>query len=163
MNDTANNSSPAEQRQRLSALCRFLSARFCYRFMLLLLSFTGLCMSLNNQPQFAPYGIALVCLLLPAFLTGSAPENKKKENNELPLSVLYRRYHYSPSLFQTYRITALLCMFLLLVWHKVQSVPVTLYGLSVALLYLALYLALYPVLGRILYLVFHRRLMRGGI
>lgn len=161
MNDTKNNTSPSEQRHRLSVLCRFLSARFCYRFMLLLLSATGLHLSLSHNAQFAPYGIALVCLILPIFLTGSSRETEKKENSDLPLSVLYRRYHYSPSDFTAYRITLMLCMLLLLIWHMVQSAPVSLWGVSVALLYLSLALALYPLLSRILYLIFHRRLMNG--
>ncbi len=161
MNDTENTPSATEQRQRLHTLCRFLSARLCYRFMLILLSVTGLFFTLLGRSQFAPYGIALVCLILPAFLTGSSPENTKKENSEYPLSGLYRRYHYSPSVFTAYRISLLLGMLLLFAWHKVQSVPVTLCGISVALLYLALSLALYPILSRILYFIFHRRLMSG--
>lgn len=161
MNDIKNTTSASEQRQHLLVLCRFLSARICYRFMLLLLSVTGLFFTLSGRSQFAPYGIALVCLILPAFLTGSSSENTKKENSDSTLSVLYKRYHYSPSYFTAYRITLILCMLLLFVWHKIQLLPITLCGISVALLYLALSLALYPILSRILYLIFHRRLMNG--
>lgn len=163
MNDLKNISSATEQRQRLHTLCRFLSARICYRFMLILLSVTGLFFTLSGRSQFAPYGIALMCLILPAFLTGSSPKNEKKENSEFPLSGLYRRYHYSPSSFNTYRISLLLGMLLLFVWHLVQPAPITVFGVSVALLYLALNLALYPALSRILFLIFHRRLMNGLI
>ncbi len=163
MNDTENTPTANEQRKRLLALCRFLSAQLCYRFMLVLLTVTGLFLTLLGQSQFAPYGIALVCLLLPTFLTGSSQENTKKENSEVPLSGLYRRYHYSPSFFNAYRISLLLGMLLLFAWHQIQSVPVTLFGISVALLYLAVNLALYPVLGRILYVILHRRLMNGRL
>jgi len=161
MNDLKNISSATEQRQRLHTLCRFLSARICYRFMLILLSVTGLFFTLSGRSQFAPYGIALMCLILPAFLTGSSPKNEKKENSEFPLSGLYRRYHYSPSVFNSYRISLLLGMFLLFIWHQVQSDPVTLCSFSMALLYLAVNLALYPVLSRILFLILHCRLMSG--
>lgn len=164
MNDNKNSSSAPDQRQCLQALCRFLSARICYRFMLILLSGTGLFFTLCGSSQFAPYGIALVCLILPAFLTGSSSETTtKKENSNVPLSGLYRRYHYSPSSFNTYRISLLLGMLLLFIWHLVQPTPITVFGVSVALLYLALNLALYPVLSRILFLIFHRRLMNGLI
>jgi hypothetical protein len=161
MNDIENTPSASEQCQRLHALCRFLSARICYRFMIILLASTGLLFTVCGRSQFAPYGIALVCLILPAFLTGSSSETKRKENSEFPLSGLYRRYHYSPSVFNAYRISLLVGMLLLLAWHQVQSVPVALGGISVALLYLAVNLALYPVLSRILYVIFHYRLMNG--
>lgn len=161
MNDIKNTTSASEQQQRLLVLCRFLSARLCYRFMLLLLSVTGLFFTLSGRSQFAPYGIALVCLILPAFLTASSHEDTKKENSDAPLSALYRRYHYSPSYFTAYRITLMLCMLLLFIWHKIQLLPITLYGMSVALLYLAINLALYPILSRILYFIFHHRLMSG--
>ena len=159
MNDIENTAT--EQRRRLFLLCRFLSARICYRFILTLLFVTGLFFTLCGQTQFAPYGISLVCLILPAFLTGASPETHTKENGDFPLSGLYRRYHYSPSVFTAYRISLLLGMFLLLVWHKVQSAPVTFFGLSIALLYLILNLALYPILSRILYIILHLRLMNG--
>ena len=161
MNDTENLASSYEQRQSLSVLCRFLSVRICCRFIPLLLSVTGVFLTLSGRSQFAPYGIALVCLVLPVFLTSSARENTKKENSDFPLSGLYRRYHYSPSYYSSYRITLILCMLLLLVWYKTQHLPVTLCGISVPLLYLAVNLALYPLLSRILYLIFHHRLMNG--
>ena len=161
MNDTENTLTATEQRKRLLALCRFLSARICYRFMLILLSVTGIILTVCGQSQFAPYGIALVCLILPAFLAGSSAETTKKENSDFPLSVLYRRYHYSPSVYNSYRISLILGMLLLFIWHQVQSVPVTLCGISAALLYLTVNLALYPVLSRILYVLFHCRLMNG--
>lgn len=161
MNDTKHTLTAAEQRRRLLALCRFLSARFCYRFMVILLSVTGIVLTIYGQSQFAPYGIALVCLILPAFLSGSSAETIKKENSDIPLSVLYRRYRYSPSVYNSYRISMILGMLLLFIWHQIQAVPVTLCGISVALLYLTVNLALYPVLGRILYVLFHFRLMSG--
>ncbi len=161
MNDTVNTPSASEQRQRLHALCRFLSARICYRLMLILLSATGLILTVLGQSQFAPYVIALVCLILPSFLTGPSRENTKKENSEFPLSGLYRRYHYSPSAFTAYRISMLFCMLLLFVWHKVQATPITVCAISVPLLFLAINLFLYPILSRILYFIFHRRLMNG--
>ena len=161
MNDAENSSTAIEQRRRLLSLCRFLSVRFCYRFMLILLSATGLCLTLCGQSQFAPYGIALVCLILPVFLAGTNSETTKKENCDFPLSVLYKRYHYSPSFYHSYRISLFLGMLLLFIWHQVQSVPVTLCGISTALLYLTVTLGLYPVLSRILYVIFHRRLMSG--
>ena len=162
MNDIKNTPSAIEQRRQLHALCRFLSARICYRFMLILLSVTGLFFTLCGRSQFAPYGISLVCLILPTFLTGSS-EIKKKENGDFPLSGLYRRYHYSPSVFNAYRVSLLLSMLLLFIWHQVQSVPLTFCGISLALLYLAVNLALYPVLNRLLCVIFHRRLMNGRL
>lgn len=163
MNTVKHTSSATRQRQTLLVLCRFLSACFCYRFILVLLAVTGLCFTLCGHSQFAPYGTALVCLILPAFLSGSPQKNTKKENNDSPLSALYRRYHYSPSVFTAYRISLLLCTLLLFVWHMVQSDPVTLFGISVALLYAIVILALYPILSRIFYLLFHHRLMTGRL
>jgi hypothetical protein len=161
MNHTFN--SHSEQRQALFALCRFLSARITYRSMLVLLSVTGLLFTVLGQTQFAPYGIALLCLLLPSFLNDSVKANKKQENREFPLSALYKRYHYSPVAFTTYRITLLLCMLLLLIWHSTQIASSRFLGMSVPLVLLALFLALYPVLSRILLFVFHRRLMNGTL
>lgn len=163
MNDSLNTTSATEQRQRLFALCRFLSARACHRLMLLLLAAVGLFFTALGQSLFAPYGIAMVCLILPIFLMGASREQTEKENNDSPLSVLYRRYHYSPSDSTAYRISLLLCMLLLLIWHKVQSPVIALFGISLPLLYLALSLALYPILSRILCLWFHRRLMNGRL
>jgi len=162
MNDIKHTPATYEQRQRLLALCRFLSVCFCYRFTLVLLAVTGLCFTLCGHSQFAPYGTALVCLILPVFLSGSQ-KNTKKENNDSPLSVLYRRYRYSPSVFSAYRISLLLCTLLLFVWHMVQPDPVTLFGISVALLYAVVTLALYPILSRVFYLLFHHRLMTGRL
>ncbi len=152
---------PQEQRQSLLTLCRFLAIRLSYRALLILLAATGVSLSLSQQSQFAPYGIALFCLLLPLYLNDTVKAETKKENSDSPLSVLYRRYHYSPVTFLTYRITLLLCLLLLLIWHIVQPAPPMLFGISLPLLYLASGLALYPLLSRILFFLFHHRLMRG--
>ena len=159
MNNGKISSSVHTQRQSLLILCRFLAMRISYRIMIILLSATGLFLSLRQTTLFAPYGIALVCLILPAFLGDSVP--KKKENSDTPFSALYKRYHYSPVTFVTNRITLLLCMLLLLAWHMLQHSPITLFGMSLPLFYLALCLILCPVLSRILFFIFHRRLMNG--
>lgn len=161
MNQTEIKESALYQRQQLLTLCRFLSVRISYRFLLLLLSCSGILLTLLKRAQFAPYGIALVGLLLPTFLSDSIKQAKEQENSDAPLSALYKRHHYSPVMYTSYRITLTLCMLLLFVWHKVQATPFTLFGISVPLLYLALVLVLSPVLSRILFLVFHRRLMSG--
>lgn len=159
-----NHSAPS-QRQSLLTLCRFVVTRLMYRLMLLLLSVTGLFLTLSHRTQFAPYGIVLLCLLLPAFLNDSLTSrlNPKKENNDTPLHSLYRRYHYSPIVFTEYRISLLLCMLLLLIWHKVQSPALTLFGASLPLLYIVLCLALYSILSRGLFLILHHRLMNGKL
>lgn len=162
MNDTTKNSSASGQRQSLFTLCRFLSARFCYRFMIILSAAVGVLLTLCGQSLFAPYGISLVCLILPSFLSGSSANDAKKENNDNPLSVLYKRYHYSLSSFHAYRISLLLGMVLQLAWYITQKTPLTLWGVSVPLLFLAVNLFLYPILSRILFLILHRRLMNGG-
>lgn len=151
------------QKQALRILCRFLSLRYSYYTLLILLSGTGVILTLTGHTFFAPYGIALLCLLLPSFLNGSVKEQTKKENRDLPLSSLFRRYHYSPVSFSTYRITLLLGMLLLFVWHVIQTPVLTLCGISLPLLYLAFFLALYPVLSYICFFVFHRRLMSGTL
>ncbi len=161
MNNTQKKESSFTQRQQLFTLCRFLAARTTYRGLLLLLSVTGLFLTVVGRTQFAPYGIALVCLLLPSFLNDAVKQDKEKENSDISLSALYKRYHYSPVMYTSYRITITLCLLLLFVWHKVQSVPFTLFGISVPLLYLALGLASSAILSRILLFVFHRRLMSG--
>jgi len=148
--------------QSLAGLCRFLAARFFSRFSVLLLFSTGIVLSLCHKSQFAPYGIPLMCLLLPLYLN-SASEQTKKENSDSALSVLYKRYHYSPVSFSTYRRMHSLCILLLIVWHSLQSPVLTLFGLSLPLLYAAILLAGYPVLSRILIFVFHRRLMNGSV
>lgn len=163
MNRTEKNDSSFMQRQQLFILCRFLAVRISYRFMLLLLSCSGLLLTTLGRTQFAPYGIALVGLLLPSFLSDAVKQSKEKENSDIPLSALYKRYHYSPVMYTSYRITLTLCMLLLFVWHKVQTIPISLFGISVPLLYLALALVLSPVLSRILFLIFHRRLMSGTL
>lgn len=155
-NDTA-----TAQRDRLLTLCRFLGIRLSHRIMLLLLTGTGLLLTILGKTQFAPYGIALICLLLPVFLSGAVKEPKEKENSDLALSALYKRYHYSPVMHSSYRITYVLCMLLMLVWHLTQATPLTLLGISVPLLYLALFPALSVILGRVLFFLFHRRLMSG--
>lgn len=157
-NDTA-----SAQRRQLLTLCRFLGMRITYRLMLLLLSCTGVLLTLLGRTQFAPYGIALVCLLLPSFLSDAGKDQKEKENNDILLSALYKRYRYSPVMYTSYRITVTLCMLLLFVWHRVQVTPVKLFGISVPLLFVALCLGLSALLGRILYLIFHRRLMSGAL
>jgi len=152
-----------ENKQQLLLLCRFLAVSACCRIMLVLLACTGFLLTLLHKTQFAPYGIALICLLLPSFLNNSASPKTKKENSDRPLSVLFRRYHYSLSAFTGYRITLLVCMLLLLIWHKIQTPPLTLLGASLPLLYLALCLALSTILGRILFFLFHHRLMNGTL
>ena len=144
----------------LSTLCRFLAARLCYRFSLLLLFGTGIVLSLFQRSQFAPYGIALLCLLFPLYINSST-ERAKKENSDSVLSVLYKRYHYSPVSFLNYRRMQSLCILLLIVWHSLQSPAITLGYISLPLLYAAILLAGYPVLSRILTFIFHRRLMSG--
>lgn len=161
MTHSEQNDTASAQRDRLFTLCRFLGIRLSYRIMLLLLSGTGLLLTVLGKSQFAPYGIALICLLLPVFLSGAEKEPKEKENSDLALSALYMRYHYSPVMYVSYRITYILCMLLVLIWHLTQATPLTLFGVSVPLLYLALGLALSVVLGRILFFLFHRRLMNG--
>lgn len=161
MTHSEQNDTASAQRDRLFTLCRFLGIRLSYRIMLLLLSGTGLLLTVLGKSQFAPYGIALICLLLPVFLSGAEKEPKEKENSDLALSALFKRYHYSPVMYVSYRITYILCMLLLLIWHLTQATPLTLFGVSVPLLYLALGLALSVVLGRVLFFLFHRRLMNG--
>lgn len=157
-----NNTASAQHRQLLT-LCRFLGMRVTYRLMLLLLSGTGLLLTLLGRTQFAPYGIALVCLLLPSFLSDAVEKQKEKENDDILLPALYKRYRYSPVMYTSYRITVTLCMLLLFVWHAVQTTPFTLFGISVPLLYVALCLGLSALLGRILYLFLHHRLMSGTL
>lgn len=157
------NDSSSVQRRQLFTLCRFLSLRLSYRFMLLLLSATGILLTVLGHSQFAPYGIALICLLLPSFLNNTEKKQKEKENSDLPLSALCKRYHYSPVMHSSYRITLTLCAFLLLVWHTIQNTPFKLFGISAPLLYLALGLILPVFLARILFVVFHRRLMNGSM
>lgn len=152
-----------EQRQALLILCRFLSLRLLHRFMLILLSATGILLSLMNRPQFAPYGIAVLCLVLPPFINGSYANGPEKENSAAPLSVLYGRYRYSPAAFLSYRISFLLCSLLLFFWHFLQKPEFLLSGISLPLLYLAVVLAFYPVAGRLLFLYFHHRLMNGSL
>ena len=161
MTHSEHNDTASAQRDRLFTLCRFLGIRLSYRIMLLLLSGTGLLLTVLGKSQFAPYGIALICLLLPVFLSGAEKEPKEKENSDLALSALFKRYHYSPVMYVSYRITYILCMLLVLIWHLTQATPLTLFGVSVPLLYLALGLALSVVLGRVLFFLFHRRLMNG--
>ncbi len=161
MTHSEQNDTASTQRDRLFTLCRFLGVRLSYRIMLLLLTGTGLLLTVLGKSQFAPYGIALICLLLPFFLSGAEKEPKEKENSDLALSALYKRYHYSPVMYVSYRITYILCMLLVLIWHLTQATPLTLFGVSVPLLYLALGLALSVVLGRVLFFLFHRRLMNG--
>lgn len=163
MNAENSNEQSILQKQALRTLCRFLSVRYSYRFMLLLLFVTGIVLTATGTTFFAPYGISLLCLILPSFLNDTVQAHTKKENSDVPLPSLYKRYHYSPITYSCYRITMYLGMLLLLVWHKVQSPALTLFGLSLPLLYLALFLALVPVLGYVLYLLFHHKLMNGTL
>lgn len=149
------------ERQLLFTLCRFLAARFLYRFMLLLLSGIGILLSVLGRTQFAPYGICVVCLLLPSFLQDSLEKNKKKENSDSPLFHLYKRYRYSPVSFSGYRISLTICAVMSLIWYKLQPSALLLFGLSVPLLCTLLCLALYPLISRILFLWFHHRMMNG--
>ncbi len=163
MKDLQTNDSAFQNRRLLFTLCRFIALRLSHRFMIALSSFTGLFLTVFGRTQFAPYGIALICLILPIFLSDSVKAQKETENNDTALSVLYKRYHYSPVMVTAYRITLLLCMLLLFVWHKVQTPALTLLGISLPLLYLALALALAPILSRLLFFFFHRRLMSGRL
>lgn len=158
-----NNSQSVSQKQALRFLCRFLSVRFSYYFLLLLLLITGITLSFVYTTLFAPYGISLLCLILPSFLNDTVEARIKKENSETPLPSLYKRYHYSPVTYSCYRITLCIGMLLLLIWHKLQSPTLTLLGISIPLLYLAAFLALVPVLGYVLYLIFHHKLMNGTL
>ena len=101
-NDTG---SSAQKRQDLLTLCRFLAVRFVYRTMLVLPVVSGIFLAFAGRTQFAPFGIALVCLILPLFLNDAVTNSVKKENNESSLSSLYQRYRYSSVLFLSYRIT----------------------------------------------------------
>ena len=151
------------QKQALRTLCSFLSVRFSYKFLLILLSVTGILFSLTGRTLFAPYGIALICLILPSFLNNSVHERKKEENSDIPLASLYQRYHYSPVTFSCYRITLFLAMLLLFIWHIIQPLELTYISLSLPLLYLVLLLALGSLLNLCFYLLFHRRLMNGTL
>lgn len=157
------NSQSVSQKQALRILCRFLSVRFSYRFLLLLLFATGIILTATGNTLFAPYGISLLCLILPSFLNDTVEARTKKENSDFPLSSLYKRYHYSPITYSCYRISLYLGMLLLPVWHKIQSPELSLFGISLPLLYLALFLALVPVLGYGLYFFFHHKLMNGTL
>ncbi|MGN1084405.1 MAG: hypothetical protein ACI4QX_05345 [Lachnospiraceae bacterium] len=159
--ESAHNSK--KQQQVLLALCRFLSLRLLHGFMLILLFATGCTLSLLNRSQFAPYGIAVVCLILPSFISGSSGNPSKKENSDMPLATLCNRYHYSPVFVFSYRVSFLLCSLLLFFWHLIQNPVLSLWGISLPLLYLAVNLALYPILSRCLFWHFHRRLMSGRL
>ena len=153
--------SSCNERQILFTLCRFLSARFLYRFMLLLLSGIGILLSILGRTQFAPYGICVVCLLLPSFLHDSLEKKQKKENSDSPLFYLYKQYRYSPVLFAEYRISLTICAVMLFIWYLLQPSALRLLGLSVPLLCTLLCLALYPLVSRILFFRLHHRMMNG--
>ncbi len=161
MNHSEPNDSSSAQRRQLFTLCRFLSVRLSYRFMLLLLSATGFILTALGRTQFTPYGIALICLILPSFLCDAVKQKQEKESNDIPLSALYKRYHYSPAMYSSYRITLTLCALLLLIWHTVQTTPFTVWNLPAPLVYLALLLILPLILARLLFFLFHHRLMSG--
>ena len=151
----------AQKRRSLLTLCRFLALRTTYYTLLIMLTATGILLTALSLSQFAPYGIALLCLLLPSFLHDSLEKRAKKENSDSPLSFLYKRYHYSPVSYASYRISVTVGMLLLLPWHRLQNVPFTVFGISIPLLYLFLCLTLPLILSRILFLRFHHRLMNG--
>lgn len=67
-----------KHRQALLFLCRFLALRLLHKVMLVLLSVTGLVLSFLDRTQFAPYGIAILCLLLPSFICGSSSGSEKR-------------------------------------------------------------------------------------
>lgn len=152
-----------EQRQALLLLCRFLSLRLLHRIMLILLSATGILLSLIARPQFAPYGIAVICLILPPFISGSYTDSSKKESGNTPLSVLYDRYRYSPIALLSYRVSFLLCSLLLFLWYFLQNSGLLLCGIPLPLLYFAFNLAFYPIASRLLFRYFHHRLMNGSL
>ena len=82
-NDTAG----TQQKQMLLALCRFLTLRSLRTIGVSVLFGIGFLLSLTGHSQFAPYGIAMLYLLLPVFLEGNAP-TQKKENKDTVLSSL---------------------------------------------------------------------------
>lgn len=151
------------ERRALLTLCRFLASRLSYRFTLLLLTACGIFLTLMGKTYFAPYGIALIGLLLPSFLGGASTDSTKKENTDAPLSFLYQRHHYSPSMHFCYRCSFLLCALLLLFWHLLQHPTLSFCGLSLPLLCLVLSLAAPVLLNHLLFLYFHRRLMDGAL
>ena len=161
MNNRTNTDSTPNNRQSLLLLCRFLSVRLTYRIMLVLFVSTGIILAITDRTLFAPFGMALLSLLLPSYINGSVTQTTKKENSNTPLFSLFQRYHYSPIAFSSYRITVTLGLFLLFLWHIVQAEPILLFGISLPLLLLALCLALSPVLSGVLFFCFHRRLMSG--
>lgn len=163
MNTEEHTEQSKNQKQTLFSLCRFLSLRLMYRSMLILLFVTGIVLSLIHRAQFAPYGIAVVYLLLPSFINFSADTSAKKENNDTPLSILCNKYHYSPSALFSYRISYFLCSLLLFIWHLIQTPVLYLGGLSLPLFYLILNLALFPIISRILFWNLHHRLMEGRL
>lgn len=151
-----------KQRQALFLLCRFLTLRLLHKIMLVLLFSTGLVLSFSDRTQFAPYGIAVICLLLPSFICGASSDTEKK-GGDAPLSSLYHRYRCSHAAFFSYHITFLLCSLLLLCWHFLQKTPLLLLGASLPLIYLALNLAFYPLVSYVLFWYCHRRLMDGSL
>lgn len=158
-NDTAG----TQQKQMLLALCRFLTLRTIRTIGVSVLFGIGLLLSLTGHSQFAPYGIAMLYLLLPVFLEGNAPA-QKKENKDTVLSSLCTKYHYSLFSALYYRISYLLCAFLLLAWHLLSPMPLSFaLELPLPLLLLASLLAAYPVASRILYLRLHKKLMDGEL
>jgi len=162
MNDTEYKDNPIYQRQILLSLCRLISLRLLHKGTILLLFATGALLSLLGKSQFAPYGIALIYLLLPTFIGNSTQETAKKENSA-PLAYLCGKYHYSPSAFFSYRISFLLCSALLFCWHISLRTPLQLGRISLPLFYLAIHLALYPILSRLFFLLLHRKLMDGEL
>ena len=161
MNNQNRTDSSSDKRQSLLTLCRFISIRITYRVMLTVVFLAGVIMAVSGRSLFAPFGIALLCLLLPSYINGAATKPTKKENSDTPLHSLYKRYRYSPIAFSSYRTALTLGLFLLFLWHVIQSEPILLFGISLPLLILALCLALSPVLSGVLFFCFHHRLMSG--
>lgn len=149
-------------RLELISICRFLSLRLTLYMLDLFLFVSGLLFSLNKDPQFTPYSIALITALIPFFLDAKIPE-KEKKNSSSDLSVLSDRCCYSPISAFHHRIAYYSCCVLLLIWHLLQKIPIEFCGISLPLLFLALGLAVYPICTYILYLFFHHRLMSGDL
>lgn len=151
-----------KKRQELLVICRFLSLRTTHFLLAALLFLCGLLFSLEKDPQFPPYSIALFTIMVPFVLDAAIPE-KEKKNSSSGLSVLADRCCYSPASAFHHRIAYYSCCVLLLLWHMLQKTPLEFCGISIPLLFLAIALAVYPVLSYLFYLLFHFRLMSGDL
>ena len=157
------NTETRQQKQLLFSLCRFLTLRAIRRISVGVLFGIGILLSFLGERRFAPYGTAMLCLLLPVFLEGNASA-QKKENKDTVLSSLCTRYHSSLFSMFCYRISYLLCSFLLLFWHILTPTLLPFAGgLSLPLLLLVINLAAYPIASRILFCYFHNKLMAGEL